>query len=189
MFGRSCHAGPMAISIVFETHSLTEDNEHGRATGWLPGRLSERGQVLARELGDRRRDDGIEAVFCSDLARAIETSMIAFGDTSIPGFFDWRLRECDYGERNGMPAAEMHEQRASFLDRSYPGGESWSRAVDRVSGVLRDLPTRWDGARVLIIGHVATRWALDCQLGGRTLEELASEDFGWQEGWEYSLPT
>jgi hypothetical protein len=30
----------MAIELVFETHSTTEDNERGRATGWLPGDLS-----------------------------------------------------------------------------------------------------------------------------------------------------
>jgi len=28
----------MTIQIVFETHSTTEDNENGIATGWLPGR-------------------------------------------------------------------------------------------------------------------------------------------------------
>ena len=53
---------------------------------------------------------------------------------------DWRLRECDYGQR------------------------------------------------VLIIGHVATRWALDHVLGGVPLEELAVADFAWQPGWEYRLP-
>jgi len=35
----------VGIEIVFETHSTTEDNEAGRATGWLPGRLSEQGRV------------------------------------------------------------------------------------------------------------------------------------------------
>jgi hypothetical protein len=25
------------IELVYETHSTTEDNEAGRATGWLPG--------------------------------------------------------------------------------------------------------------------------------------------------------
>jgi hypothetical protein len=39
------------IEIVFETHSTTEDNEAGRATGWLPGRLSPRGRAEAAELG------------------------------------------------------------------------------------------------------------------------------------------
>ena len=28
----------MSIEIVFETHALSEDNERGIATGWLPGR-------------------------------------------------------------------------------------------------------------------------------------------------------
>jgi broad specificity phosphatase PhoE len=45
----------MAIELVFETHSTTEDNELGRATGWLPGRLSEQGRVQALQLGQRCR--------------------------------------------------------------------------------------------------------------------------------------
>ena len=31
------------IELVFETHSLSTDNERGIATGWLPGELSEHG--------------------------------------------------------------------------------------------------------------------------------------------------
>lgn len=58
----------MSVEIVFETHSLTVDNETGIATGWRDGRLSGRGRALAVELGERRRDDGIAAVFTSDLA-------------------------------------------------------------------------------------------------------------------------
>ena len=95
----------MPIHIVYETHSLTEDNERGIATGWHPGRLSDRGRALAAELGARRRNDGITAVFTSDLARALETARIAFAGTSLPVFMDWRLRECDYGTFNGHPAA------------------------------------------------------------------------------------
>ena len=30
----------MTIELVFETHSTTDDNERGFATGWLPGVLS-----------------------------------------------------------------------------------------------------------------------------------------------------
>jgi broad specificity phosphatase PhoE len=53
----------MAVAIIFETHSLTTDNEAGIATGWLPGQLSERGRGLAAELGQRYRATGIAAVF------------------------------------------------------------------------------------------------------------------------------
>jgi broad specificity phosphatase PhoE len=82
----------VTILIVFETHSTTEDNEHGIATGWLPGRLSELGRQQATELGGRRGADGIAAVFSSDLARSVETVTVAFAGSAVPVLLDWRLR-------------------------------------------------------------------------------------------------
>jgi broad specificity phosphatase PhoE len=177
----------VAIDLVFETHSTTVDNEQGRATGWLPGQLSDNGRDQARALGRRRAGDGLAAVFCSDLTRAVETASIAFAGTPVPVLLDWRLRECDYGEHNGMPAADMHATRRDHLDRPYPGGESWRQAVARVGRFLTDLPSRWDGQRVLVIGHVATRWGLDHVISGTPIETLMAEDFAWQEGWHYRL--
>src|SRR3989442_303641 len=92
----------MSVELIYETHSLTTDNEHGIATGWLPGRLSEQGRRLAKELGQRRRGEDIAAVFVSDLARAVETATIAFAGSDIPIHQDARLRECNYGDLNGM---------------------------------------------------------------------------------------
>lgn len=60
-------------TLVFETHSITTDNERGVATGWQPGELSDAGRALAVELGVRRRNDAIALTFTSDLARAVET--------------------------------------------------------------------------------------------------------------------
>ncbi len=67
-------------------------------------------------------------------------------------------------------------------------GESWRQAVTRVGRVLPDLCAYWEGARVLVIGHVATRWAFDHLRNGIPLEELIRADFGWREGWEYRVP-
>jgi 2,3-bisphosphoglycerate-dependent phosphoglycerate mutase len=176
----------MPIQIVFETHSTTEDNENGIATGWLPGRLSALGREQAAELGRRRADDGIAAVFSSDLARSTETAGIAFAGTAIPVLLDWRLRECDYGQLNGSPAAGIHACRTDHVDQPYPGGESWREATARVASFVADLPRRWAGQRVLVIGHVATRWGFEHVLGGVPLADLAAADFGWQRGWEYA---
>ena len=74
----------MSTSIVFETHSITEDNEAGIATGWLPGRLSEEGRRLAVELGERRPGSGFVAVWSSDLARAVETAQLAYAGGDVP---------------------------------------------------------------------------------------------------------
>ena len=107
----------MVLELVYETHSLTTDNEDGIATGRLPGRLSARGREQARLLGGRRRGDGIAAVFASDLARAVETAELAFGDSGLPVSLDRRLRECDYGELNGAPAADVAAVRARHVGR------------------------------------------------------------------------
>jgi 2,3-bisphosphoglycerate-dependent phosphoglycerate mutase len=178
----------MPIEIVFETHCLSEDNERGIATGWLPGRLSARGRENAVQMGRRRRDDRIAAVFTSDLGRCAETAEIAFGRTDIPILHDWRLRECDFGRRNGTPTSEIRKDREQYLDRPYPGGESHRQAIQRVAGMLTDLPTRWSGQRVMLIGHVATQRALEHTINRTTVEELTAADFDWrEEGWEYLL--
>jgi len=46
---------------------------------------------------------------------------------------------------------------------------------------------RFDGERILVIGHAATQWALEHLLNGVPLEALVDAPFEWQEGWEYRL--
>jgi len=178
----------VTIVIVYETHSLSVDNERGIGTGWLDGELSERGRELARELGGRRRDDGIVAVYTSDLGRAVETAELAFGGSGTPIHTDWRLRECNYGELNGQPISRFEGEPPRRMDMPYPGGgESYRQVVERVRSFLDHLPAELDGTRIVVIGHAATRWALEHLLDGTPLEELVGAPFQWQEGWEYVL--
>jgi broad specificity phosphatase PhoE len=179
----------MAVEILYETHALSTDNEAGIASGWLPGELSPTGRRLARRLGERhRRSRAVAAVFVSDLARAVQTAEIAFGDRGIPIHADARLRECNYGTCNGMPVSRLAAERSRHIDRPWPAGQSYRQVVAQVGGFLRDLATGWDGRRVVVIGHSATKWALDCLLDGATLEDLVDAPFEWQEGWRYQLP-
>ena len=175
----------MSVEVVFETHSTTEDNEAGVATGWLPGRLSVAGRAQARELGQRRRDDAIGVAFVSDLGRAVETAEIAFAGSGLPIVPDARLRECNYGVLNGTTAPLR--DRAAHIDVPYPGGESWRQAVERGVGFLDELRRERDGERVLVIGHVATWFGLEVETNGRQLESLIAAPFDWQPGWEYVL--
>lgn len=175
----------MSVEVVFETHAISEDNERGVATGWLPGRLSPRGRELAQELGRRRSDDGLAVVFTSDLRRAVETAELAFAGSALPVVADERLRECDYGELNGTP--EPIRSRLEHLRVPHPGGESYEQAVERARGFLDELRREREGDRVLVIGHMATRWALEVECHGRTLEHLVVEELEWQPGWEYRL--
>jgi 2,3-bisphosphoglycerate-dependent phosphoglycerate mutase len=176
----------MGVEIIFETHSTTTDNENGIATGWFEGDLSERGREQAHELGERRRDDDVAAVFTSDLRRALDTAAIAFDGSGIPVLKDWRLRECDYGALNGMPTSRLDDERTRRIDVPFPGGESYFQVVDRMRAFLDGRLGGHEGGRVLLIGHSATRWSLDHLLAGVPLEELVGAPFDWQEGWTYT---
>lgn len=69
------------LTLVFETHATSLDNEAGLASGWFDVPLSTTGEEQARMLGARRRDH-LAVAFCSDLSRSFRTAEIAFGDRS-----------------------------------------------------------------------------------------------------------
>jgi broad specificity phosphatase PhoE len=177
----------VTVRLVYETHSTTTDNEAGIATGWLPGTLSDAGREAARELGERRRNDGIDAIYVSDLARALETVEIAFAGSSIPVVVDARLRECNYGELNGAPVARLDLERRTHAERPWPGGESYVDVVERTRALLVDLRLAHDGGRVLLVAHSANRWALLHLLLGVSLVDAIAAPFAWQPGWELEL--
>ncbi len=176
----------MALELVYETHSISVDNERGIATGWLGGELSAEGRRLARALGERRRNDGIACVFTSDLRRAVETAEIAFAGSDIEIRRDPRLRECNYGQLNGAPVSDLHPRRR-FVDHPYPGGESYRDCVEKMRRFVDEVAHEFDGRRVLVIAHSAQRWALRHLLEGIPLEDLVDAPFEWQEGWEYRV--
>ncbi len=175
----------MAVELVYETHSTTEDNEAGIATGWLPGRLSETGRRNAAELGERRR--GARVVYTSDLARAVETAEIAFGGTGTEIRQDARLREVDYGDWNGAPVETIAAERRTRIDEPFPAGQSYRDVVEQTRSFLADVRRDHDGERIVVVAHSANRWALQHLLEGTPLEELVDAPFAWQEGWLFRL--
>ncbi|MFI6326291.1 histidine phosphatase family protein [Nonomuraea sp. NPDC050556] len=174
----------MAVALIYETHSITVDNEQGIATGWLPGELSERGRALAAEMGPRRA--GVDEVYASDLRRAVETAEIAFGGGREIRT-DPRLRECDYGVYNGRPVDELAPLRRRHIDDPWPGGQSYRDVVSQTASFLDDLRGLWQGRTVLVVAHSANRWALQHLLLGVPLENLVDAPFEWHPGWMYTV--
>jgi 2,3-bisphosphoglycerate-dependent phosphoglycerate mutase len=52
---------------------------------------------------------------------------------------------------------------------------------------LGDVALEHGSGRIVVIGHSATRWALDHLLKGVPLAVLVGAPFEWQEGWLYEL--
>src|SRR4051794_7024728 len=95
------------ITIFFEAHATTFDNENSIASGWNDARLSPTGMDQARQLGQRYITKDLGAVFCSDLRRSVQTATLAFDFDTRKVFTDWRLRECDYGLSTGEPNEQV----------------------------------------------------------------------------------
>jgi broad specificity phosphatase PhoE len=175
----------MSITLVYETHATSLDNETGLASGWYDVDLSPRGEQQARELGERRRKSVLAAVYCSDLLRARRTAELAFEGTAVPIVSDPRLRECDYGTLTRRPVGEIDRLREQSVSKPFPEGESYQDVTRRVDAWLREAERMHRGATLLVVGHRATFYALEHLLNGRPLTDVVASPWAWQPGWVY----
>ena len=163
------------------------DNEAGRASGHADIPLSARGRQDAERLGQHYAATPFEVVFCSDLQRATVTAQIAFSARGVPIIRDARLRECDYGEWTQRPRAEIKFE--EHIAEPFPGGESMVMVAERVRDFLRDALDNQDGKTVIVIGHAATKHALDYWSGTDSLEAAVNTPWEWRDVpiWRYEF--
>lgn len=174
------------ITIIFEAHGTTFDNEAHLSSGHNDTELSPLGIQQSKEMGERYKDAHFDAIFCSDLQRAYKSAELAFGD-KFPIIKDARLRECNYGDFTQHASEEVDAEKPDRIDEPFPNGESYEQTTARMKSFLDDLVKNYAGKHVMIIGHRATQYGLDHLINGVPLEELVSSNFKWQPGWEYTL--
>lgn len=173
----------MKLSITFESHSTSIDNEKGIASGCLDPPLSEKGRKQAQDLGQRYEGVNIPLVYCSDLQRSFQTAEIAFASKNIPLIQDPRLREWDYGVYNGYPSLELEQMKLSHIRAPFPGGESLLEACERICDFLQTITEQ--GA--VLIGHRVTFYTLEYLTTNIPLEDLVCVPWHWQPGWQYHI--
>ena len=174
-------------TIIFETHSTSIDNEAGVSSGHYDVELSELGKKQAKELGDRYKNDHFETVFCSDLKRSYHTAEIAFAGRDMKIIKDKRLREIDYGEMTRRKAKETKPLRGEHVSKPWPGGQSFEETTELVKNILKEILNKYNGEQVLIIGHLATRCALEYFVNKVPLKQTLAVPWKWQPGWRYEL--
>lgn len=178
------------MQITYFVHTTTTDNEAGLATGWIHGELSDNGLKQARSLNGTLQNHTVDAIFTSDLRRAVESTELFFGDR-FPVFIDWRLRECNYGIFDGRPAADFKKGRETeFISTPYEDGESYEDVELRIKSFLDSL-SLLPFDNIAIVAHQAPQLALDVLLKQKSWEQAIAEDWrktkSWQPGWEYQL--
>ena len=175
------------VTIIFESHGTTLDNEQKLASGRYDVALSPLGEKQAYELGVRHKNEHFDAIFVSNLQRSYKTAEIAFAGRDFQIVKDARLTECDYGDFTRLPSSKIETRRVEFVDKPFPKGESYLQTSVRMKIFLQDLLKNYTGKKVMIVGHRATQYGLEHWINGVPFKDAVTAPWYWQPGWTYFL--
>lgn len=122
--------------------------------------LAEEGRRQAALLGERLKDEKIEAVWSSDLIRAVETADIINESLQVPREIRKDIREISFGDMEGLSDEVIADHFEVFLrersrmekDLPYPGGECAGDVVVRAVPVMKEIMER-DYETVAVVTH------------------------------------
>lgn len=178
------------IKITYFVHGTTIDNENHKSSGWNDAKLSDLGISQSKELTALTAEMQFDAIFTSDLSRAIDSARLTWGD-KYPLYSDRRLRECNYGDFNGADSAIVEPMQEQSINTPIPNGESYEDVKIRVGDFLNSVQQEYDGKHIAIVAHKAPQLALDVLLKGMSWDEAFANDWrkkkAWQPGWEYEV--
>ena len=153
--------------LVAIRHGETAWNAESRLQGQIDIALNERGRRQATTLAHALREEGLQAVFASDLGRAWATAQALAGPLGLPLQADAGLRERGFGQLEGHTYAEIDAQWPELARRwrtrepgwAPPGGESLSVFADRCIGTIARLARAHAGQSIALVCHGGV---LDC---------------------------
>ena len=142
-------------------HGETAWNAQGRIQGHLDSPLNEEGLAQALLVGERLAHEPFDALYCSDLGRALQTAQPIADRTGHAVVRNPRLRERHLGIFQGLTSAECERDHPEAYrrfhgrdpDHQVPGGESIREVVERVSAEFTALADRHPGARLVVVTH------------------------------------
>lgn len=146
--------------FVLVRHGETAWNSEGRMQGHLDVPLNESGLQQAKALGRRLGAEHFDAVYSSDLTRALQT-VATLEQGGRPIRREPRLRERHYGVLQGLTGKEAAARHGDLWDRyraRHPdvlpeGGETLRQFFTRVVTFIEELCATHRGERVLLATH------------------------------------
>jgi len=150
--------------ILLCRHGETDWNVARRWQGHARTSLNETGRAQAQALADRLTGIELDAVYSSDLPRALETAWIIAESRGLRAIPEPGLREIDVGSWQGLTAAD--------LDGREWDGESYDAHRERVLATVRSIALRHGRGRVLAVTHGGSLRRLQEVVLGEPLEVL-----------------
>ncbi|GAW91512.1 alpha-ribazole phosphatase [Calderihabitans maritimus] len=156
--------------LVLVRHGHTPWNKGRRYQGHSDVQLSEEGREQARRLRDRFKETKIDAIYASDLSRALETAQIIAEPHGLIVQQIPELREMNFGVWEGLTFAEIQAQFRELADGWYknpadlqiPQGETFRQVRDRAYKAVLELVAKHPDETVLVVSHGGTIRAVIC---------------------------
>lgn len=165
------------LRLLLARHGQTDWNVQHRYQGHAQVALNETGHQQAAALGQRLAQEGIEAIYSSDLPRAWITAQAISKACNVPLQAEPRLREMDFGAWQGRAHAEIHARHTSSAPGSQeplsfapPGGETLGQLAERVAAALEGARHAQQGKTILWVTHGGPLRTLLCLVLGLGLE-------------------
>jgi len=158
----------MKITIV--RHGETIENKEKILQGHLPGRLTDLGRKQAKRLAERLKDEKIDIIFSSDLARASDTTKeIAKFHPKVPIYFVKELRERYHGtlegkRREDIIGWEKEENRDKIILEA--GSEKIEDFVKRAGNFKSEMFKGLQDKDILWVTHGGLISALNSNISG-----------------------
>ena len=167
------------MKIILTRHGETIENREGRFMGHLPGKLSEKGLEQAKLLALRLKEEKIDKIFSSDLARASDTTNeVAKFHPDIPLEFTERIRERFLGEIQGVRKIDLgldpKELIAGRIESN--DGETQEKMFNRAKEFVDNLKQNCPEETILIIAHNGINLALTTKILEKPFEEYLTAE-------------
>ena len=145
-------------------HGATQLSAEDRFAGAVNVELSDEGMFQAQKLAERLADDPIAAVYCSPMARTIQTATFLARPHNLPLIQRDGLREIDHGHWEGMRRSDVESQfgdeyvawEADPFTFAPKAGEAGVNVIARALPIIRQIVIEHRGQNVLIVSHKAT---------------------------------
>ena len=150
--------------IIIIRHGETEWNKTGRFQGHSDVPLSEEGRAQAEALGKNLVVDHVDAIYASDLTRAMETAAPLAERFGLPVIPDPQLRELNFGAWEGRNFNDVNAENPDAMKNFYndpeqaniPDSENFTDFQRRVAGRVREIAAQERGKRIVIVSHGAS---------------------------------